>query len=62
MRSNEMHYLDHPKLVLLVKIIPYTPAQTMLEDEIETVLEIKPQESAANEPITIDLTLTGGAG
>lgn len=62
MRSNEMHYLDHPKLVLLVKIIPYTPAQTMLEDELETVTEVKPQASAANEPITIDLTLTGGAG
>lgn len=30
MRSKELHYLDHPKLVLLVKVIPYTPAQTMI--------------------------------
>ena len=31
MRSNELHYLDHPKLVLLVKVIPYTPAEPILE-------------------------------
>ena len=28
MRSNELHYLDHPKMGLLVKIIPYEPEET----------------------------------
>ena len=31
MRSNELHYLDHPRLVLLVKVIPYTPAEPIIE-------------------------------
>lgn len=35
MRSKELHYLDHPKLVLLVKIIPFTPAQPIFEAEPE---------------------------
>jgi hypothetical protein len=25
MRSKELHYLDHPKLILLVRFDPYTP-------------------------------------
>jgi hypothetical protein len=33
MRSKELHYLDHPKLVLLVKVIPYTPAETMINTD-----------------------------
>jgi len=44
MRSQELHYLDHPKLVLLVKVIPYTPA--------EPILEAIP----ADEPKLVDLT------
>ena len=44
MRSNELHYLDHPKLVLLVKVIPYTPAEPILEA------------SPADTPILVDLT------
>ena len=44
MRSKELHYLDHPKLVLLVKVIPYTPA--------EPILEAIP----ADEPKLVDLT------
>jgi hypothetical protein len=35
MRSNELHYLDHPKLILLVKIIPFTPAEPIVESELE---------------------------
>lgn len=31
MRSEELHYLDHPKLVLLVKVIPFTPAEPISE-------------------------------
>ena len=49
MRSNELHYLDHPKLVLLVKVIPYTPA--------EPILEAIP----ANTPILVDLTAPSNA-
>lgn len=26
MRSNELHYIDHPRMGILIKIIPYTPA------------------------------------
>ena len=44
MRSKELHYIDHPKLVLLVKVIPYTPA--------EPILEAIP----ADEPKLVDLT------
>lgn len=35
MRSNELHYLDHPKLILLVKIIPFTPAEPIIESDLE---------------------------
>jgi len=35
MRSNELHYLDHPKLILLVKIIPFTPAEPIVEADLE---------------------------
>lgn len=49
MRSNELHYLDHPELVLLVKIIPYTPAEPILE-AID-----------ADEPILLDLTVPSNA-
>ena len=31
MRSNELHYIDHPRIGLLVKITPYTPPEP--EDE-----------------------------
>ncbi|MFT5930179.1 MAG: hypothetical protein ACI9GE_000364 [Oceanospirillaceae bacterium] len=51
MRSNELHYLDHPKLVLLVKVIPYTPAEPILEVGVEVNLEAAP----ADEPTLIDL-------
>ncbi|MDC9719110.1 MAG: CsiV family protein [Gammaproteobacteria bacterium] len=44
MRSNELHYLDHPKLALLVKIIPFTPAEPIIEAP------------AINDPVLIDLT------
>lgn len=51
MRSKELHYLDHPKLVLLVKIIPYEPAEPILEAEI--VLEATPDDT----PTLVDLTV-----
>jgi hypothetical protein len=35
MRSNELHYLDHPKLILLVKIIPFAPAEPIVEADLE---------------------------
>lgn len=47
MRSKELHYIDHPKLVLLVKIIPFTPAEPILE-EVEVKVE--------DEPTLVDLT------
>lgn len=50
MRSKELHYLDHPKLVLLVKIIPYEPAEPILE--AETALET----GSAVTPTLVDLT------
>jgi len=31
MRSNELHYIDHPKMGILIKIAPYTPDDTDLE-------------------------------
>jgi len=49
MRSKELHYLDHPKLVLLVKIIPFTPAQPIIE--AEPIPELKPA------PALVDLTV-----
>jgi len=52
MRSNELHYLDHPKLVLLVKVIPYTPAEPILEASLEASLE----SASKDEPTLIDLT------
>jgi len=48
MRSKQLHYIDHPKLVLLVKIIPFTPAEPILEVEVEA--------APADEPKLIDLT------
>ena len=51
MRSKELHYIDHPKLVLLVKVIPFTPAEPILE-EVEAV-EALP----ADEPTLVDLTV-----
>ena len=51
MRSKELHYLDHPKLVLLVKIIPYEPAEPILE--AENVLEATPEGT----PTLVDLTV-----
>ena len=50
MRSKELHYLDHPKLVLLVKVIPFTPAEPIVET---------PSEDA---PKLIDLTAPSNAG
>ena len=69
MRSNELHYLDHPKLVLLVKIIPYTPSEPILEED--TVLDTAPvlktapiletdsslETTLKNEPALVDLTV-----
>ena len=55
MRSKELHYLDHPKLVLLVKIIPFTPAEPILEVTLEVEI------NAADEPTLVDLTATGNA-
>lgn len=69
MRSNELHYLDHPKLVLLVKVIPYTPSEPILEAqpllaaqpilEVETPLETDPssKQTSTNEPKLVDLTV-----
>lgn len=68
MRSNELHYLDHPKLVLLVKVIPYTPAEPILEVGVEVDLapvleaapaidlDATPASGIINEPVLIDLT------
>jgi hypothetical protein len=58
MRSNELHYLDHPKLVLLVKVIPYTPAEPILEPITEAALAISVETDSiapVNEPPLIDL-------
>lgn len=33
MRSNELHYIDHPLMGLLIKIMPYEPAPQALESE-----------------------------
>jgi hypothetical protein len=49
MRSKELHYIDHPKLVLLVKIIPFTPAEPILE-EVEVKVAVE------DEPTLVDLT------
>lgn len=46
MRSKQLHYIDHPKLVLLVKIIPFTPTEPILEVEA----------APADEPKLVDLT------
>jgi len=51
MRSKELHYIDHPKLVLLVKIIPFTPAEPILE-EVGVEVEVE----VADEPTLVDLT------
>jgi hypothetical protein len=63
MRSNELHYLDHPKLVLLVKVIPYTPAEPILEAILEPIPEaalvitvVTDSVAPANEPTLLDLT------
>ena len=59
MRSNELHYLDHPKLVLLVKVISYTPAEPILEPITEAALAISVETDSVapvNEPPLIDLT------
>lgn len=32
MRSEELHYIDHPRLGILIKIIPYTPAHLQVEE------------------------------
>ncbi len=37
MRSNELHYLDHPMLGIIVKVVPYElPAENQLEDANKT--------------------------
>jgi hypothetical protein len=33
MRSDELHYLDHPRMGLLIKILPYTPPQTEPDEQ-----------------------------
>ena len=53
MRSKELHYIDHPKLVLLVKIIPFTPAEPILE-QVEVGMEVEVE--VADEPTLVDLT------
>lgn len=55
MRSKELHYLDHPQLVLLVKIIPFTPAEPILEGTLDVEI------NAADEPTLVDLTVPGNA-
>ena len=55
MRSKELHYLDHPKLVLLVKIVPFTPAEPILEGTLDVEI------NAADEPTLVDLTVPGNA-
>lgn len=44
MRSNELHYIDHPRLGLLVQFTPYTPIEVepsllLIEPEVEEGLE-----------------------
>ncbi len=61
MRSNELHYLDHPMFGVLIKITPYTPAaQTMIGSSslLAQNTQIQPGATAAPEtPIAERKTL-----
>jgi hypothetical protein len=35
MRSAEVHYIDHPRVGIVVRIDPYTPAQSSESEEVE---------------------------
>jgi len=60
MRSNELHYLDHPRLGLLIQFTPYTPIEVepsllLIEPELEALddpesLEDRPQPQADPTP------------
>ncbi|MEX1056757.1 MAG: CsiV family protein, partial [Natronospirillum sp.] len=36
MRSNELHYIDHPRLGLIIQFTPYMPVQISAEGEFQS--------------------------
>lgn len=54
MRSNELHYLDHPLMGILVKVTPYEEPEPESEPATETEPSVATELNSAEEPVATE--------